>query len=258
MNKKWLGLAAFLIGLSAILPWASLSGGVSYSTPFETKKTSANGWIFAWMAYTETSVSERKWKGVYRGWQEEYRTVTVTGSAPFQAGVSLLLMLGLLFVLAGFADRRIAVIGGLMSLASVGYFLSVLPDLTRKGSVISLFAIGSASTSAEASFGYIPIIFGGIIAIIVGLSGLLGTEEEVEEKKEEPKKEAKILEQGLEEPSKEVQKVTTDSVEASVKRQDLKGKNCGDCSHYLMSKCPRNYSSDDPLWRTQKPCELFE
>jgi len=32
---------------------------------------------------------------------------------------------------------------------------------------------------------------------------------------------------------------------------------CGNCSYYLKSKCPRHYRRDAELWRKQEVCELF-
>ena len=32
---------------------------------------------------------------------------------------------------------------------------------------------------------------------------------------------------------------------------------CGNCIYYLRPKCPRRYSRDTELWRTQSPCEIF-
>jgi len=33
---------------------------------------------------------------------------------------------------------------------------------------------------------------------------------------------------------------------------------CGNCSFYLKSECPREYSKDTDLWRRQVPCEIFK
>lgn len=182
MTNKLLGLAAFLTGLSVILPWATVSGGVSYSTPFERTSTSSHGWIFPWNIVVETSITENRWS-LYRGFEPRTRTETVSGSMPFQAVVTLCWVLGFVLVLAGFKYKGIAFIGGLISLASVGYFLSVLPSLNRSGSVISLFAIGFARASTEASIGCIPIVLGSVIAIIVGLYGFFATKDTEEGQK---------------------------------------------------------------------------
>jgi hypothetical protein len=32
---------------------------------------------------------------------------------------------------------------------------------------------------------------------------------------------------------------------------------CGACVFYLKRKCPRDYSSDQELWRRQEACEIF-
>jgi hypothetical protein len=172
MTKKLLGLAAFLIGVSAIIPWAVMSGGMSYTSVFEKQSTSSNGYLFPWITIGQTSVtrSEHHW---YRGWESGSGVVTVSEIFPFQIVVTLCWLIGFIFVLVGFKDRRVAFVGGLMCMVSVGYFLSVLPSLNRSGSVIHWFVMGSASVKVEPSIGCIPIALGAIIAILLGLQGFV-------------------------------------------------------------------------------------
>lgn len=136
------------------------------------------------------------------------------------------------------------------------------------GLVFGIFAVAAIAGSIQSRSIYalgesIIAIFIFLIIVII-LSELSPTAsiikylvEEIDENLEREKAELK-LEQKPGELSKDVPELAADTVKASLEKRSLKGKNCGDCSYYLRSKCPRNYSHDDPVWRMQKPCELFE
>jgi len=87
------------------------------------------------------------------------------------------------------------------------------------------------------------LIIGGLMFMHALYIKIYGLPEKVRTKTtgEKPKELMTITDELREAPKKSVPKVE-----------------CGNCAHYLKPECPRRYSVDRDLYRTQKTCEIFE
>lgn len=257
---------------SFVVPWGEVKSVLSMPLEIVT----ANGYSFIWG--TVVTVNRREWKFV--GWQSYWDETNETKFNIFGEQF-VAMMLWLLFIVLGESglrnlrelnkepkkDQLKEVLGdgwvwprarwfkgaakwkplyllisgcifGLLSISVFSYWLSSLKQVHYE------IFVGGVT---DVSMNYGTIIGFLCMLLLIASAFLITHTEEM--------KISGIIQGISKQNNKPISRVEKKELEEP-KIVKLKEK-CGNCCLFLTLECPRNYTSDDELWKNQKPCQLF-